>query len=215
MRNVLSAVIILACALSGCASTDPEVESPTPSAESPSISDSSPSPTPAPAETAESDPGIDRAPYAIPDTTQWEGSEGYWFVTGERETRCVMILNGSSLNWPYVSCDVSSEFPVREVDAARENCGDKAGSFQGWKAMMTEETTVMGSCQSDVPIGMLCSQLAGPGEDPMCDHEWFEVPILPDGETLKAGPFSCVVDGATVHCTAQSGQEMTIPPATD
>lgn len=216
MKHALSAITVVVFMLAGCSSSVPANDSNPPSVEPTSTTETSPSATPeVSAQTNEPDSGVDLTAYVLPATTTWDGFDGYWFTDGERSTRCVIALKSPAINQPYVSCDVAAEFAVRDVDIAREDCGELAGTFQGWKAMLTDETTVMGSCQSDVPIGMMCSQLAGTGESEFCDQEWFNVPVLPDGEPLRAGTFSCVVTGTQVRCTSESGQEMTIPPSSD
>lgn len=208
MRRYITMIIGLSLVLTACHSSPPSTTDSSEPVPPPSPSSASPSPSP------DRDAStVNREEYSLPQTELWQGFEGYWFTDEARSVRCIMATQGPAINYPYVSCDVAAEFAVRDVDKAREDCGDKAGTFQGWKAMLTDETTVMGSCQSDVPIGMMCSQLAGTGESEFCDEEWFSVPVLPEGETLNVGTFSCVVTGTQVRCISESGQEMTIPPS--
>lgn len=208
-RIILVGLLVLT--LSSCSSPRTDSDSHTPR---PSPSTTYPTPTgqaaPPSANPDETDSTIDPNAYVFPDTTTWDGLSGYWFATAEHDTRCLIILDGEGVTQPLVSCDVTREFATTDTDAAAARCEEKAGSFQGWNAQLTEDSVHMGNCQSDVPIGVMCTQIPHPTEDPMCGQDWYAAPVLPSQALLEAGPFKCRVDGKVVTCTSATGPRLQV-----
>ncbi|QWW19334.1 hypothetical protein I6B53_09585 [Schaalia sp. 19OD2882] len=207
-----------ASSASGAASGDQSASdsAPSPRAGQSGEADVGPSVSGTPVDRAQSGgedgPLVDGAAYAFASQGAASGRSGHWFANTDHTLRCLLLAQQDppKSTLPGIHCDFASEFPVTAADAAAARCEEKAGAFKGWSAWVDPAGVHLGACQSDVPIGVLCTQLEAGSQ--YCRREWDQVPVLPDGMSLAGDAGICAARNGRFTCTLTSGATIEVGP---
>lgn len=211
----LFAATLIATGLTACSPSTPPEEPPTESEEVATQTEATEEETSAVTETTDaveesSRDSVNAEVYAIPDDVVFvsDGKEGYWFANEDHTVQCTIITENRDYQ-PFVTCRVYPAFEVAAEDVAASDC--PAGKLSGMQASLREDGAQMGTCQSDVPIQMMCLE-GGSGAAGFCEANWFDTPVLPDQTDISAGDFTCYLDGDTVNCAHSNGQKLQVSP---